>query len=375
MQPVAADSGERTEMTDISTANAKSRGCGCCFVVPPHVLHALGHGKHRARPRDPRLFVDSHAATVQLGMDRGSGMGGQGLDAPPPRTHVPDDILLGSPARIFDCANDTVLPGKPLDTAAQAGAGGEAIAAATENVEKFYATVLGRNSIDRHGKPLISVLNYGTGFQNAFWSGQMMVYGNGDQHMFVDFWHAPDVICHEITHGITEEESGLVYHDEPGAVNESISDCFAAVFNQWMRRLPAADPSGWLLGTDLLGPDARAHDFACMRDLARPNAPHCLTPQQNIVENMDPGGDVHINSGIPNHAFSIFARALGGNAYDDPIKVWYAACTAQALSATATIADFAEATLRVAATWSDAARSVTLTASLQNAWKAVHVLK
>jgi Zn-dependent metalloprotease len=360
-------------MTKPSSANAKRRGCGCCFVVPPHVLHALGHGTHRAKPRNHHLFVESHAATVEIGKDYSSGMGGQGLDAPPPRTHVPDDVLLGSPSRIFDCAHDTVLPGKPLDTAAQAGAGGEAIAAATAKVQEFYATVLGRNSIDKQGRPLISGLNYGNDFQNAFWSGQMMVYGNGDQHMFVDFWHAPDVICHEITHGITEEESGLVYHDEPGAVNESISDCFAAVFNQWLLKVPAADPSGWLLGVNLLGPDALSHDLTCMRDLARPNALHCLTRQENIYPDRDPGGDVHINSGIPNHAFSLFARAVGGNAYDDPIKVWYAACTAQKLSPTATIADFATATVRAAEAWPDPARSATLKTALQHAWAAVQV--
>ncbi len=344
------------------------RRCGCCFFVPPSLLRALADG-HSLRPRDPAAFGQSFADTAQLGATRT----GLLLSTLPPHTKIPNEALQASPVHLFDCAHLTVLPGNPLAALDQAAPAGAAVAAVTAQVLTFYRTVLGRDSIDAQGGPVVSSLNYGQQFQNAFWSGQMMVYGNGDQHVFVDFWHAPDVICHEITHGVTERESGLVYVGESGAVNESISDCFAAVFHQWARGLPASDPSGWLLGAGILGPAATDQGFTCLRDMVGPTAPHCLTPQPSIYPNRDPAGDVHLNSGIPNRAFALFARAVGGNAYDSPIRLWYAACTDKALTANATIADFAAATIRAANGWTgpDAA---TLSVALRTAWANVKVV-
>ncbi len=344
------------------------RRCGCCFFVPPALLRALADG-HSIRPRDRAAFAQSFADTAQLGATRT----GLLLSTLPPHTKIPDTALQASPVHLFDCGNLTALPGKPLATVDQAAPAAAAVAAVTTRVLEFYLTVLGRDSIDGRGAPVISSLNYGQQFQNAFWSGQLMVYGNGDQHVFVDFWHAPDVICHEITHGVTERESGLVYEGESGAVSESISDCFAAVFNQWTRGLPASEPSGWLLGAGILGATATDQDFTCLRDMISPTAPHCLTPQPSIYPNRDPAGDVHLNSGIPNRAFALFARAVGGNAYEAPIRLWYAACTDKGLTANATIADFAAATIRAANAWAGA-DAATLPAALRNAWTTVKVV-
>jgi Zn-dependent metalloprotease len=330
-------------------------------------LRDLAAGAHAISAPSAELFADSVTATDRLGAARG----GQTLANTPPHTALPEEALLASPAHLFDCASQTDLPGRPLQTAEQAGEAGAAIAAATAKVAAFYA-MLGRPSVDRQGRPVVSSVNYGEKFQNAFWSGQMMVYGNGDQSVFLDFWKAQDVICHEITHGITEQESGLTYHGESGAVNESVSDCFAAVFNQWANGLEARDLSGWRLGAAILGPAATAKSFTCMRDLARPNGSYCLAPQVNVYPNIEATSDVHVSSGVPNLAFSSFARAVGGNAWDAPIRIWYAACTAQGLKPDATISDFAAATMRAVAAWPgpDAAA---MTAQLAAAWVRVEV--
>ncbi len=199
-----------------------------------------------------------------------------------------------------------------------------------------------------------------------------MVYGNGDQHIFVDFWKSPDVIGHELTHGVTQNESGLRYEGESGALNESISDCFGAAFNQWVMKAPASKDEGWLVGAGIMGPDAKAKGYICLRDMVNPGDKHCLSPQPGSYAHFDPTADVHINSGIPNRAFALFARAYGGNAYDAPIKLWYSACTGGHLSSSATIAQFAIATLAAAGRWTGPEKDK-LTKALQDAWSTVEV--
>ena len=140
---------------------------------------------------------------------------------------------------LFDCRNRTSLPGRSATDSADPF---KTIEHTTGQVAGFYQEFLKRNSVDNHGEELTSSAHYGRHYQNAFWNGQQMVYGDGDGQIFVEFWKSPDVIGHELTHGVTQHESALQYEGEPGALNESISDCFGAVFNQWINRWPASEP-------------------------------------------------------------------------------------------------------------------------------------
>jgi len=81
-----------------------------------------------------------------------------------------------------------------------------------------------RNSIDDHCMIMISTVHYERDYNNAFWDYKQMVYGDGD--IFKQFTKSIDVIAHELTHGITQYEAGLVYWDQPGALNEHMSDVF-----------------------------------------------------------------------------------------------------------------------------------------------------
>ena len=341
---------------------------GCCFIVPPEVLKELSRNQ-RLTPQDAKMYQDSYLETMRLRTVREGhriasliGQTSAVLEAAPHQAEQ----------HIFDCRNRTSLPGRAVANPSAGAIGFQTVFNTTGQVADFYRTVLGRNSVDNRGMDLVSSLNYGRNYQNAFWNGQQMVYGNGDQHIFIDFWKSPDVIGHELTHGVTQNESGLRYEGESGALNESISDCFGAVFNQWVMQAPASKDEGWLVGAGIMGPDARAKGYICLRDMVNPEDPHCLSPQPGSYADFDPTADVHVNSGIPNHAFALFARAVGGNAYDAPIKLWYSACTGGHLSSGATIAQFAVATFAAVSRWTGSDKEKLRTA-LQDAWNTVEV--
>jgi Zn-dependent metalloprotease len=343
--------------------------CGCCFIIPPNVLKALSLGQ-KVTPADTKVFQDSFIETQRLRLVRE----GNRLAAVTTRSSLAEEPAAAHALEehVFDCRHRSSLPGKSVPSPENAAAAFKTVFETTAKVAEFYHTVLGRNSVDNHNQDLVSSLNYKKNYQNAFWNGQQMVYGNGDQKIFVDFWRSPDVIGHELTHGVTQNESGLRYEGESGALNESISDCFGAVFNQWLTKMPASNDAGWLIGPGIMGPAAKEKGFICLRDMVTPGAAHCLSPQPDSYDHFDPSADVHDNSGIPNRAFALFARAAGGNAYDAPIKVWYAACTGGRLSSSATISDFARSTIHAADAWSGPEKHA-LAAAVRKAWKTVKV--
>ena len=96
----------------------------------------------------------------------------------------------------------------------------------------LYFEVYGRNSIDDRGMRLDSSVHYGTHYDNAFWNGRQMVYGDGDGKLFERFTISVDVIGHELTHGVTAREANLDYQGQSGALNESISDVFGSLVKQ-----------------------------------------------------------------------------------------------------------------------------------------------
>jgi Zn-dependent metalloprotease len=251
--------------------------------------------------------------------------------------------------QVFDCQHRQSLPGRPVSNPASAtDEAVKIVYSTTAQVAAFYEEILGRNSVDNQGLDLVSSLHYRMNFDNAFWNGQQMVYGDGDGDVFTEFYKSPDVIGHELTHGVTQYESGLRYEGESGALNESISDVFGAVFNQWLNQWPASNPQGWLIGAGIMGTRAKNAGKTCLRDMLEPSATHCLSPQPDSYTHFDPTADVHENSGIPNKAFAVFAQAVGGNAWEQAIKVWYAACIDRHLSSNATFVDFARLTVEAA---------------------------
>jgi len=198
----------------------------------------------------------------------------------------------------------------------------------------LYNDVYKRNSIDSNGMRLDSTVHYQKGYDNAFWNGEQMVYGDGDedlpvnQRIFNRFTIAIDVIGHELTHGVTQFEAKLNYSNQPGALNESMSDCFGSLVKQYSLNQTATQ-ADWIIGAGLL--TANVHGVG-IRSMKAPGTAYDdpvlgKDPQpahmKDYVNTLSDNGGVHINSGIPNHAFYVIATEIGGYAWEKTGQIWY----------------------------------------------------
>lgn len=200
----------------------------------------------------------------------------------------------------------------------------------TGDVRDYYRDVHNRNSIDGKGMKMQSTVHYGENFENAFWDGTRMTYGKPGPASPFETFILRDVTGHEITHGVTEFDARVVYRGQPGALNESFSDVFGALVDQRARGQTAAE-ANWIVGEgiwkqnvngrglrDMLNPGKAYDDPAIGRD-----------PQPAHMKDYNPtrgdNGGVHINSGIPNKAFALFAKDVGGFAFEKPGEIWYKA--------------------------------------------------
>ena len=91
-------------------------------------------------------------------------------------------------------------------------------------VDDFYGTVFGRNSIDGNGIVIKSRVHFSHAVVQRHWNGEWMSYGDGDGRTCLSLSGSLDVVGHELTHGVTEFTSNLIYENQSGALNESFSD-------------------------------------------------------------------------------------------------------------------------------------------------------
>ncbi len=185
---------------------------------------------------------------------------------------------------------------------------------------QYYKNKFNRNSIDDNSGNIVSFINVsednGTSMENAFWNGAYMWYGNGGS-TFKKLARGLDVGGHEMTHGVVEKTANLEYQGESGALNESFADVFGAMI----------DLGDWQIGEDVM----QANTHTCLRDLSNPNngvssnSPFWQPAHMNekYTGSQDNGG-VHINSGIVNKAFYLFATASGVGT-DKAEQVYYKA--------------------------------------------------
>ncbi|NGZ85563.1 M4 family metallopeptidase [Duganella aceris] len=257
---------------------------------------------------------------------------------------------LGDKQRsVYDAHNKSTLPGKLVREEASAPSKDVAVNQAYDGAGAtydFFREVLKRNSIDGKGMRLDSTVHYQTRFNNAFWNGQQMVYGDGDGKLFLGFTGALDVIAHELTHGITQNAvpGGLVYEDQSGALNESISDVFGSVVKQWHLK-QSVEQADWLIGAGIMAPSV-GKALRSMADPGNQQVTWSGDDQPKTMAGYVEDGDVHTNSGIPNHAFYAAAIALKGNSWDKAGPIWYKALSL--LTPNATFADMAKATTQAA---------------------------
>lgn len=209
---------------------------------------------------------------------------------------------------------------------------------------EYFQIVHNRNSIDGNKGNIISFINVadedGSSLGNAFWNGAAMFYGNGDG-AFLPLARGLDVAGHEMSHGVIQNTANLVYQDESGALNESFADIFGAMI----------DRDDWLIGEDVVKTSAfpsgalrsmsDPHNGAAFNDFGNGWQPKHYN--ERYTGSQDNGG-VHINSGIPNHAFFLFASAVGK---DKAERIFYRAL-AQYLTKSSKFADCRVAVVKAA---------------------------
>nr|WP_308297025.1 M4 family metallopeptidase [Streptomyces sp. UNOB3_S3] len=260
---------------------------------------------------------------------------------------------------IFDCQNGRLLSSavvaRPEDGPAATDQSVNRAFDGLGATYEFYRAALARDSIDDRGMRLDGYVHFSTKFNNAFWDGQQMVFGDGDGKIFTDFTGSLDVIAHELTHGVTENTAALEYHHQPGALNESVSDVFGSLVKQWALK-QSAEEADWLIGSEVFTPGI---DADALRSMAAPghaydNDLFGRDPQPDHMskyvtlpdtEQGDHGG-VHINSGIPNKAFYLTAMGIGGFAWEAPGLIWYESLKASTIDTQ--FQDFADTTYQKA---------------------------
>jgi Zn-dependent metalloprotease len=299
---------------------------------------------------------------------------------------LPTLMAVTSPTKkklrqVFDAKGSDQLPGKLVRSEGQAKVGDAEVDEAYDGAGTtydFYNQLFERNSLDNNGMTLISSTHVGevddngqlVPMNNAFWNGEQMAYGDGDGVIFQRFTRSLDVIGHELTHGVQSFTSNLTYFAQSGALNEHFADVFGLLVRQWKNGEAVAD-ANWLVGAGVLvtSPTRRA-----IRDMENPgtafvNDPDLGTdPQPAHMSKIFTGPrdrqGVHINSGIPNRAFVLTAKAIGGNAWEVTGRIWYD--TLLQLSKDSQFIDCARLSVQVAATHGAAAKN-----AVKSAWKKV----
>jgi len=230
-------------------------------------------------------------------------------------------------------------------------------------------TDLGRSSFDDRGATVVATVHYERNYDNAFWDGTQLVFGDGDGTVFDRFTKPIDVLGHELSHAVTQYTADLVYQGQSGALNESMSDVFGACIKQRHLGQDAAS-ADWLVGEGIFLPGINGRALRSMTDPgtayddpAIGKDPQVGSMADYVVTNDDNGG-VHLNSGIPNRAFTIAARAIGGESWSVAGRIWYAALTS-GLSGNSDFATFAAATVAAAGEHAGA---------VEDAWREVGVI-
>lgn len=271
------------------------------------------------------------------------------------------------------------LPGKFVRSEGQKAVKDRAANEAYRNagyVYGFYKELFGRNSIDGKGMSLISSVHVGKHYCNAFWTGKQMAYGDGHGRVFLRFTRGLDCSAHEMTHGVIRHTCNLAYVHEPGALNEHFADVMGSLVKQWAQGQTVRE-ANWLIGEKIMGPALKAKAIRTLKgEKAYENDPILGTdPQPKHMKNYFRGtairgqSAVHINSGIPNHAFYLAAMALGGHAWNRAGTIWYKSMLS--LKSDSGFHEAAETTVRVAG--EEYGRGSREQKAVKAAWKAVGV--
>ncbi|MGH3350030.1 MAG: M4 family metallopeptidase [Nocardioides sp.] len=335
-----------------------------CHIVPPYLMQRLSpdalekdNAIRSARAQHLNSFLGQRPAPE-------GGAGADPVEEPTPSE--PGDWT------VYTAGNGTELPGEKVRAAGDPESGDESVDEAADGITgslALFKEVYGRDSYDGRGVEVVMTVHYDQDYANAFWDGTQLVFGDGDGEIFQRFTKAVDVIGHELSHAVTEHTAGLVYEGQSGALNEHISDVYGSCLKQRLLG-QSAEEADWIIGEGLFTESVQGVGLRHMLEPGTayddPNLGKDPQPahMDDIYEGTDDNGGVHINSGIPNRAFALAAKAIGGNSWDGAGKIWYAALTNGSVTTDSDFAGFAAATVAEAG---DQAEAVT------TAWSEVGV--
>jgi Zn-dependent metalloprotease len=301
----------------------RTHKCRCLFV-PPHVLESVAKSGREEVRGSARLSIQQSNLTRQ----RRQGIAHAKF---PEMLNIQQGLVptAGQAKReVWNCQQQMSLRIPPRARGEGEGPSSD------EDVNQMYdhvgtvrdylQNVLGRNSYDNNGTDLIANVHVGVNYNNAFWDGDEFAAGDGDGVIFISFARSLDVIAHEIGHGVVQTTANLEYYSQSGALNEHFADVFGTVITRYANGQTEED-SDWLIGNEIMGPELYGE---CLRSMAAPGSAY-----DNSIMGKDPQPDhmnwyftgpednrgVHINSGIPNKAFYLFAMERGT---DVAARIW-----------------------------------------------------
>lgn len=271
---------------------------------------------------------------------------------------APDRAILFDPSgrlhrTISDAQGIEVTPGVLVRSEGDAPVDDDDVNRAYDGlgaVHEFLADQFKRSSLDGAGLALRGTVHYGHEYDNAFWDGTQIVMGDGDGEIFNSFTSSLSVIAHELGHGLLQYTTNFKYRGQSGSLNESIADVLGALVEQFVAGDDAANAS-WLIGKGLFHPRVNAK---ALRSMAAPGTAYDdpimgRDPQpahmDSYIHTKEDSGGVHLNSGIPNHAFYLFATSLGGYAWERAGQVWFNVIATRSLPEDSSFATFAGQTL------------------------------
>ncbi|WP_282143070.1 M4 family metallopeptidase [Cellulophaga baltica] len=278
-----------------------------CHIVPEHILAALakrGSKSCKKTLNDTRRILEKRNTLLN------------GL--------LQQELRIAKGERlIYDCENRFQQRVSLSRSEGDAATDDEIINNAYETsgfVRDYFKTTFNLNSVNGEGMNLVSNVHYGENYNNAFWDGDEMTYGDGDQQDFKEFASAIDVVAHELTHGITQFMANLEYQGQSGALNEHFSDVFGTVIKQKYLDQSLED-ANWLIGDTII---TESFPGVALRSMKEPGTANDFDVQPDHMDNYYAGPEdnqgVHINSGIPNKAFYLCCLEIG---IDDAALLWF----------------------------------------------------
>lgn len=261
-----------------------------------------------------------------------------------------------SPITVYDASGFTFKKLRDRTKVYHKFPGSDTCFAEIDKTDLFYRTVLGKNPVDSGTKEIMAMMNLREAYNNAFWNGRYIAFGEVDKRIFTaPLYTSSTIVTHELGHAVVTYAGGLDYQDQSGALNESLADVLAIVKKHKDRdvKTPQSTPEkNWYIGEGLLANDkgagairrfdkpGQAHDHPMIGKDSQPDH------MNDYLHTERDSGGVHTNSGIPNKAFYNASVGLGSPIWKKSGIIW-----AEALDKAhpqVTFSEFAIRTIRAA---------------------------